>query len=255
MGEFESQVTEQEIDEGTAGQESVVDSQEEDVTETNQDPGEGDNADPASQRQEGGQSHQDNAAARAARIRAEQETTERLQRHYDEQVAGMGIINPYTGKPFSSFKDFLAYGERGLRMDLQVVEHPDELRVIVVHNAAVAHIQGVDPVHFLLGEGEVPDIKILFHAITVDALWDDYHTPLDIPTQGHLGGSLTVSAANLCQQRIGEDTELTFRKGPPCLRNHAVVRHGLYGLLLVEEGVDFHLVHGWFYFHGLTEVQ
>lgn len=112
MGEFESQVTEQEIDEGTAGQESVVDSQEEDVTETNQDPGEGGNADPASQRQEGGQSHQDNAAARAARIRAEQETTERLQRQYDEQVAGMGIINPYTGKPFSSFKDFLAYGER-----------------------------------------------------------------------------------------------------------------------------------------------
>lgn len=112
MGEFESQVTEQEIDEGTAGQESVVDSQEEDVTETNQDPGEGDNADPASQRQEGGQSHQDNAAARAARIRAEQETTERLRRQYDEQVAGMGIVNPYTGKPFSSFKDFLAYGER-----------------------------------------------------------------------------------------------------------------------------------------------
>ncbi|WP_204220758.1 hypothetical protein, partial [Flavonifractor sp. An52] len=90
MEELENQVTEQE----TAGQESVVDSQEEDVTENHQDPGEGDNAGPASQRQEGGQSHQDNAAARAARIRAEQETTERLQRQYDQQVAGMGIINP-----------------------------------------------------------------------------------------------------------------------------------------------------------------
>lgn len=112
MDEFESQVTEQEIDEGAAGQESVVDSQEEDVTESNRDPGEGGKADPASQRQEVGQSHQDNAAAKAARIRAEQETAQRLQRQYDEQVAGMGIVNPYTGQPFKDFKDFLAYGER-----------------------------------------------------------------------------------------------------------------------------------------------
>ena len=92
MDEFESQVTEQEIDEGAAGQESVVDSQEEDVTESNRDPGEGGKADPASQRQEVGQSHQDNAAAKAARIRAEQETAQRLRRQYDEQVAGMGIV-------------------------------------------------------------------------------------------------------------------------------------------------------------------
>ena len=112
MGEFESQVTEQEIDEGTAGQESVVDSRQEDVTESHQDPGEGDNAGPASQHREGGQSHQDNAAARAARIRAEQDTAERLRRQYDDQVAGMGIVNPYTGQPFRSFKDFLDYGEK-----------------------------------------------------------------------------------------------------------------------------------------------
>lgn len=112
MDEFENQVTEQEIDEGTAGQESVVDSQQEDVTENHQEPGEGGKADPASQRQDGGQSHQDNAAARAARIRAEQETADRLRREYDDQVAGMGIINPYTGQPFRSFKDFLDYGEK-----------------------------------------------------------------------------------------------------------------------------------------------
>lgn len=108
MEDFENQVTEQE----TAGQESVVDSQAEDVTENQQDTGAGDNADPASQHQHGGQSHQDNAAARAARIRAEQETADRLRRQYDDQVAGMGIVNPYTGQPFRSFKDFLDYGEK-----------------------------------------------------------------------------------------------------------------------------------------------
>lgn len=111
MDEFENQVTEEtELD--TAGRESVVDSQEEDAANTEQDPGAGENADPASQRQDGKQSHQDNAAARAARIRAEQETAARLQKQYDEEVAGMGIINPYTGKPFSGFKDFLEYGKR-----------------------------------------------------------------------------------------------------------------------------------------------
>ena len=89
-------------------------------------------------------------------------------------------------------------------MDLQIVEHLDELRVIVVHNAAVAHIQGVDPVHFLLGKGEVPDIKILFHAVPVNSLGNDHHAPLDIPTQGHLGGSLTVGAADLRENRVGE---------------------------------------------------
>ena len=68
-------------------------------------------ADPGQQKPQQ-QTHQDNAAARAARIRAEQETAERLQRQYDQQVAGMGIPNPYTGKPFKSFKEFQEYGDR-----------------------------------------------------------------------------------------------------------------------------------------------
>lgn len=104
--ELENQVTEQE----TAGQEEVVAPQEAE-TDTEVDTGAGDNSGVANQSQ-GGQSHQDNAAARAARIRAEQETTQRLQRQYDEQIAGMGIVNPYTGKPFSGMADFLAYGQQ-----------------------------------------------------------------------------------------------------------------------------------------------
>lgn len=108
MDDFENQVTEQE----TAGQESVVDSQQEDVTDQEQDTGEGGKSEPAPQKQIPSQSHQDNAAAKAARIRAEQETTERLRKRYDDQIAGMGIPNPYTGKPFRSFKEFQEYGEQ-----------------------------------------------------------------------------------------------------------------------------------------------
>lgn len=106
MDDFENQVTEQE----TAGQESVVDSQQEDVTEQEQDTGEGGKSESAPQKQIHSQSHQDNAAAKAARIRAEQETEERLRKEYDESI--MGIPNPYTGKPFQSFKEFQEYGKK-----------------------------------------------------------------------------------------------------------------------------------------------
>ena len=106
----------------------------------------------------------------------------------------------------------------------------------------MSHIQGVDPVHFLLGEGEVPDIKIMFYALPVDGLGNDHHAPLDMPMQGYLGGSLTVGAANLRENRVGKQTELSFGKGTSGRGDYAVIRHGIHGLLLVEDGVDFYLV-------------
>ena len=111
---MENQALETEIENG--GQGSVVDSQEEGTgreqagsagaSVEQEEPG----AAARGQQQEA-QSRKDNAAARAARIRAEQETTARLQKQYDEQIAGLGIPNPYTGKPFRSFQEFREYGE------------------------------------------------------------------------------------------------------------------------------------------------
>lgn len=94
------------------------------------------------------------------------------------------------------------------------MEHFDELRVAVIYDAAVSHIQCIDLSHFLFGEGEVPDIKVLFHAVPVNALGNDHYTPLDIPAQGHLSGGLAVGAADLCENGVCEDAELTLRKGP-----------------------------------------
>ena len=112
MEELENQAVE-DLGLEDGGQVEVVDTA---VPEDAGGAGEGareDNAgDAAPGRQRPQQTHEDNAAARAARIRAEQETSERLQREYDRQVAGMGIPNPYTGKPFKSFKEFQEYGDR-----------------------------------------------------------------------------------------------------------------------------------------------
>lgn len=112
--ELENQALETEIENG--GQGSVVDSQEE-GTGREQAGSAGASVEQeelgaaARGQQQEAQSRKDNAAARAARIRAEQETTARLQKQYDEQIAGLGIPNPYTGKPFRSFQEFREYGE------------------------------------------------------------------------------------------------------------------------------------------------
>lgn len=65
------------------------------------------------------QSHADNAVAKAARIRAQQETQDRMKEQYDNEIAGFGIPNPYTGKPFRSFKEFLEYGEKYKKEQLE----------------------------------------------------------------------------------------------------------------------------------------
>lgn len=43
---------------------------------------------------------------------ARSETEAALRARFDEDVAAAGIPNPYTGKPFRSFKEFLEYGEQ-----------------------------------------------------------------------------------------------------------------------------------------------
>jgi len=58
------------------------------------------------------QSPQENAAAKAARIRAEQETAERVRRETDARIAAMGILNPYSGKPLTSMQELEEYGQR-----------------------------------------------------------------------------------------------------------------------------------------------
>lgn len=52
------------------------------------------------------------AAVRAARVQAGREAEGRLRREFDEQIAAAGVINPYTGAPFRSIKEFEEYGRR-----------------------------------------------------------------------------------------------------------------------------------------------
>lgn len=98
------------------GQGSVVDSREEKGLSQAEQGGEahGQRREPdgAGQADAKSQTREENAAIRAARIRAQKETEAQERARMDEMIAQSGAVNPLTGKPFASLEDFLAYGKQ-----------------------------------------------------------------------------------------------------------------------------------------------
>lgn len=92
------------------------------------------------------------------------------------------------------------------------------------------------------------------HAVLVDRLGDDHYAPLDIPPKGHLGGGFSILLPDGGEDGMGEDAVLALGKRPPSLGNHAVLLHQRQGVLLLEEGVELHLVHHGLDFHRLAQV-
>lgn len=103
----------------TGGQEGVVDLPREnaDFAMVDTDSGEAGEDDPT---QPGGagrdgerqQTREENAAIRAARIRARREAEAEAAKAADENIAKSGVVNPYTGQPFRSMQEFREYGNR-----------------------------------------------------------------------------------------------------------------------------------------------
>ena len=110
-------------DDSDDGQEGFVDLQnpdEEDEEDIGEDEEDDDSSDPEGAVQEPPrQTREENAAIRAARLRAEREGYEKAESNFGEEIAKSGILNPYTGKPFSSLKDFRDYSEKVKRARLE----------------------------------------------------------------------------------------------------------------------------------------
>ena len=104
------------------GQERVVDApepEETDGSDAGAGGGESRNPDGAGQGENHTQTREENAAIRAARLRAKREGEQEATRKADEQIAASGILNPYTGKPFSSLKDFQEYAAAVKKANLE----------------------------------------------------------------------------------------------------------------------------------------
>lgn len=98
-----------------------VDRQEEDGEAEDLDAGGGDTAgavDPDGADQDGGrrQTREDNAAIRAARLRAQREAEAKAEARAaaraNEKIRASGVLNPYTNKPFESMEEFEEYGKK-----------------------------------------------------------------------------------------------------------------------------------------------
>ena len=114
-------------EESGASQESVVGSRNADFAMVDTDSGEtveeqSSNPDGAGQDGVKQQTREENAAIRAARIRAQRDAEAaamaRAAARTDAEIANSGVINPYTGKPFSSMKEFKEYGDRTKKAEL-----------------------------------------------------------------------------------------------------------------------------------------
>lgn len=65
------------------------------------------------------QTREENAAIRAARLKASKDAREAALREADAEIAAAGIENPYTKKPFTSMKEFKKYAAQVKRARLE----------------------------------------------------------------------------------------------------------------------------------------
>ncbi len=105
MDQHENPITEQEKTElQDGGQEESVDLRETGAEETGEGAETTGGDKPAEEPDNGGRERQqqkrsDNHLAKVARLRAQRETEERINREVDAEIAAMGLVNPYTNQP------------------------------------------------------------------------------------------------------------------------------------------------------------
>lgn len=111
---------EDDSDDGHEGFVDLQDPDEEDEEDIGEDEEDDNSSDPEGAVQEPPkQTREENAAIRAARLRAEREGYEKAEERANTDIARSGIVNPYTGKPFSSLKELNEYGDKVRRAKLE----------------------------------------------------------------------------------------------------------------------------------------
>jgi hypothetical protein len=98
------------------------------------------------------------------------------------------------------------------------------------------------PAHLFVREHEVEDVEVLFHALTTHGLRDRDDLALDEPPQHYLRDRLAVRAADLGQERIGEQVVLALSESAPRLDLHSVRAHEVLIGHAPEERVDLDLI-------------
>ena len=99
-----------------------------------------------------------------------------------------------------------------------------------------------DAGHLVVGQGEVEDVEVLFHAFAADRLGDGHDAALDQPPEHDLGDGLAVGVADGGERRVGEQVVAALGEPAPGLDLHAVGAHELLVGVALEERVRLDLV-------------
>ena len=99
-----------------------------------------------------------------------------------------------------------------------------------------------DAGHLVIGQGEVEDVEVLFHALAANRLGDGHDAALDQPAEHDLGDGLAVGVADGGERRIGEQVVASLGEPAPRLDLHAVGVHQLVVGVALEERVRLDLV-------------
>ena len=106
---------------------------------------------------------------------------------------------------------------------------------------ACRSVEGGDRCHIRIGQYEVENVDILYHALSVCGLRQHNNTSLDIPAEHDLCSGLAVFFADVHKRFILEQTASALAEGRPRLTLYTVLVHVLLGGLLLIEDVRFHL--------------
>ena len=79
-----------------------------------------------------------------------------------------------------------------LVVDFHAETHPNRRGVKVVDDFRVTDVLPGDGFHFLVGQAEIPNIKILRHALGVGGFRDNHDASLRIPSESDLRGRVNL---------------------------------------------------------------
>lgn len=103
------------------------------------------------------------------------------------------------------------------------MEHLYKARIAVVHNFTVTNIQSSNLCHVFLAELEIPNSKILLHALLMDGFRNHRYASLYIPAQSHLGSCLSIFLSNGSQYRMGKNVVPALSRSMQRLENEIQV--------------------------------
>ena len=121
-------------------------------------------------------------------------------------------------------------------------------QVHIIVNRTFPRVQSGDSLHFLFGQCEIKNRKVLYHPFLAYGFGDNHHIALVQPAEDNLTDCPSMLFGNGFQYGIVPDVVLPFGKRCPCFVLYAFALQELVGGFLLEERVGFQLIDGRFHF-------